>query len=333
MLTETPEDRIAVLLSSLGMDISDPLFDTLPTEPRNRVRELIAEYQADPADEEEIDSVLNEFLRMLRFAKQNTPEPESESAQLKIHEPQEEQKQPEPDPTPQPKPEFKPSDDPFADLARLEPFQIAGALRAEQPRTAALILKCLPPNRAGEALQHFTPELQSNVFLLLKDPPTAPPALLERIVRATVDKGCQLGEEAVGDPEEESYKNLAEVLRAMSQSERARIMENLNETDPESIERLRKMMFVFDDIVRINDRCIQKMLTDVDSDTLAKALKNAPPEYLDKFANNLSKRARATLLEEIEFMASVKAQEEEEARNALCDVMSKLDQQGDLEFD
>ncbi len=328
MNIDLPEYRIAMLMATLGLDVSDSQFDSLPAEPRNRVQQLISDYAEDPADDDEIDSVLNEFLRMLRFAKQNSPA--DETPELKIHVPVAEVKRKEP---PAPRPEFKPTDDAFEDLAQLEPFQIAAALRDEQPRTAALVLKCLPPNRIGEALQHFAEELQNGVFLLLKDPPTAPRPFVERIVRATVTKGCVLDEEAMADPEEESYRNLAEVLRAMSQSERARILEGLTESDPDSTDRLRKLLFVFDDIGRITDRCVQKMLTDVDSDTLARALKNSPPEYLDKFTSNLSKRARATLLEEIEFMGSVKEQEEEEARDAICDVMSKLDQQGDLEFE
>jgi flagellar motor switch protein FliG len=330
MIAETPEDRIAVLLTSLGLNASDPAFDSLPADPMNRVKRLMEEYQNDPADDDEVEEVLNEFLRMLRFAKKNAPK-------LAVHHPDDDhdnqiEDEPEVEPEPEPAREFKATDDAFADLNRLKPIQIAGALRTEQPRTAALVLSCLSPSKAGESLQNFPDELQNEVFLLLRNPPTAPKVLLERIVRATVTKGCLLGDEAICDPEEESYRKLAEVLRAMSQMQRGRILEGLATSDPEAIERIRKMLFVFDDVVRLGDRCVQKILAEVDSMTLTKALKNAEPEYLDKFAKNLSKRARATLLEEIEFMGSVKPNEEEEARNAVCNVMSELDQRGDLEF-
>lgn len=329
MIAETPEDRIAVLLTSLGLDPSDPAFDGLPADPMNRVKRLMEEYREDPADEEEVEDVLNEFLRMLRFAKQTAGETEHDGGEDAN---EEVDVQPEPEPTPAPVQEFRPTDDAFADLGRLKPVQIAGALRNEQPRTAALVLSCIPPGMAGEVLQSFPEELQSEVFLLLRNPPSAPAALLERIVRTTVDKGSALGDEAVCDPEEESYRKLAEVLRAMSQVERGRILEGLATADADANDRIRKMLFVFDDVVNLADRCVQKILAEVDSQTLTKALKNASPEYLDKFANNLSKRARATLLEEIEYMSGVKPNEEEEARDAVCNVMSELDQRGDLEF-
>ncbi|MCA9212370.1 MAG: hypothetical protein KDB27_04835 [Planctomycetales bacterium] len=324
MAIASPEHRIAVLLTALGLDVSDPSFDSFPPKARNRVQELIEKIRENPTSDDEIESVLSEFLRMLRFAKQSKGQ---DGGNLKLY-----NSDGQVGDKPQPRPEFEPTDDAFADLSRLEPFQIMGALREEQASTIALVLKCLPPGKIGEALQLFEPSIQDEVFRLLKDPPTAPEPLLKRIVRATVNRGAALDEDSLNDPEEESFKNLAEVLRAMSQTERGRIMEGLSETDPESIERLRKILFVFDDVIRLTDRCTQKLLTNIASSTLSVALKNASQEHLDKFTNNLSKRAKATLLEEIDYLDSVTEQAEEEARSEICGVMATLDGQGELDF-
>lgn len=328
MNIESPEGRVAMLFSALGLDPSHEAFQALPSDPMNRVSELMRQYQQLPPDEDEVDALLSEFLRMLRFAKQNLAE-EDEGSTKKATVPFPEDD----DPMEDEGPFFQPTGDAFRDIRRLRPVQVAGALRNEQPRTIATVLAVLTPERAGAILQHLPPETQGPSFLLLRDPPKVPPAMLNRILQATVEKGCRLGDDSIRDPEEETYRKLAEMLRSMDQAERAKILLSLAEEDPDTLDRLRKLLFVFTDVLRMSDRSIQKLLAEIDSSTLTTALKNADEEYRKCFTNNLSKRARATLLEELEYMDKVKPDEEAAAREAIADAIAQLDQRGDLEME
>ena len=118
----------------------------------------------------------------------------------------------------------------------------------------------------------------------------------------------------------------------MDRTNRQVMLQTLEEADPEKAQRIKDMLYVFTDLERVSDRSIQRLLGEVDSATLATALKNADETLVDRITHNLSKRARATLLEEIEFMGSVSAEQQAGAEKAICDVMSRLDNAGDLEM-
>ncbi|MCA9150273.1 MAG: hypothetical protein KDA92_13275 [Planctomycetales bacterium] len=323
------EQRIAALMSVLGNDVAGAVMQHLPQDAADRVQNLIEGMRDDPMEEEELEEVLDEFMRFFRYAvQQHSETTAADDAENEA----EEVVAPPPEPAPEKKP-FRPTGDPFLDLVQLEPYQIAGALKCESPRTIAVVLNCLPPGQAGLALQHLPEEVRANAFLILRNPPITPPVMLQQMVRTTVSKGCVLDASAVADPADEANKKMAELLRAMEQAQRAEMVRALEAKDPELLAEIKKLLYTFEDLRRIHNRSIQKILGEIDSQSLAMALKGADPELADRVMGNLSKRARATLAEEIEFLGSVKPNEQVAARQAMCDIIGRLDESGDLEME
>ncbi len=328
--------------------MSTSILQELPQEKRDRIRQLLDQVKADPPQEWEVEEVLDEFLRFYRFAAAQGAKPQlsvfngqsnsgqatsPESSSAVVEEEEEPAAPPRVVKRKKKRAPFQRSGDPFEDLQRLWPFQVAGALKEESPKTAAIVLGCLPPEAAGEALELLPEELQAEVFLALRDAPKVPAALLERIVETTVTRGANLDTSALSDPQEEANKKLAEVLRAMGQQQRGQILKRLEETAPESVIEVKRLIYIFEDLMRVSDRSIQKVLAEVDASSLARALKGSDPDLLEKVMRNLSKRARATLAEEIEFSSSVKPEAQELAQQEICTIIARMDQSGDLEME
>lgn len=326
------EERIAVLLGALGRDLSETVLADLPHDARLRVRSLLDRFEEMPLDDAELEEVLQEFARFFRFAAQQLMSESSEGTGQSADGTAAAALEPVAAPVAQGSPTFTPSDDPFADLERLQPFQIVGALKDESPRTIGLVLNCLSPGRAGKTLQELPESIRSQVFNVLRNSSQAPAGLRERIVRTTVEKGCQLAMEVVADPQQERDRKLAALLREMGQRERGQMLAMLEEQDEECVARIRVLLYSFHDLQRISGRSIQRILADVDSSTLAIALKDAEESVVQKVLDNLSRRARATLTEELEFLTRVKPEEQQRARQEICTMIARLDQSGDLEL-
>lgn len=351
MTLTAQEQRIAALLSALGDDVAQQVLEQMPQEAGTRVRSLLEHFRDDPLSDDELENVLDEFMRFFRFAVQQeqalgqlkNSEAGTETAPLRLstvdseavvetHAAELESASTEPNSAAKKKP-FVPTGDPFQDLVQLEPFQIIGALRGESARTIGVVLNCLAPSQAGLGLQHLPEDMRAGVFMVLRDPPKMPRAMLEQIVRTTVSKGSLLDANAVADPAEKANRKMAELLRAMDQSQRGQMIRALEAQDPAIIEQIKRMLYVFDDLLRISNRTIQKILGEVDSQSLALALKGADAAVADKVMGNLSKRARATLTEEIEFLGQVKPNEQAIAQQTICDVIARLDESGELELE
>jgi flagellar motor switch protein FliG len=285
-------------------------------------------------NEAELEDVLDEFLRFFRFAVQadgmtreaEHASTEHEAARQRPGTAREAEKKPEPKP-------FVPTGDAQLDLQQLEPFQIAGALVGESPRTAALVLNCLPTAQAGLTLQLLPEDVRATAFLILRDPPKTPAVVLERILRTTVQKGCRLDASAVADPADEANRKMAELLRAMNQTQRRQLMGLLAAQDPKIAEQLKKVLYTFADLLALSSRSVQKVLSEIDTASLAVALRDADPVVSDKIMENLSKRARLTLNEEIGLLGRVKPADQEAARQTICQIMARLDETGDLEME
>ena len=320
MQTETAEERIALLLGMLGPEVADPVLERLPDDKGARLRELLADVQSLPFDKSELTESVAEFMRFFNFAVEHLDEPEDET----IEEPEEIE-------VDDPKKPFVSTGVPLEDLKRLKPAQIVGALQNESPRTIALVLDNLNAAKVGEALSMLPDAVRSDVFVQLRDPPKAPAPLFDRIVKTVVEKGCQLDVDRVVNQEDEVIEKLAELLRHVGQQQRNDMLQALTEQDEELANGIKKMLYLFEDISTLSDRTMQKLLGQVESDILCKSLKDASEEIVDNIMNNLSKRARATLTEELEYLANVKEDEIEEARRGVCDVMASLDAAGDLE--
>ena len=119
-------------------------------------------------------------------------------------------------------------------------------------------------------------------------------------------------------------------MNLVDRSSEKAIIESLEEEDPDLAEEIKKRMFVFEDIVMLDDRAIQKVLRDVDTQELSKALKSVDAEVQDKIFKNMSKRAAAMLKEDMEFMGPVRLKDVEEAQQRIVSTIRRLEDSGDI---
>ena len=125
-------------------------------------------------------------------------------------------------------------------------------------------------------------------------------------------------------------ESIVEILNLVDRSSEKAIIESLEEEDPDLAEEIKKRMFVFEDIVMLDDRSIQKVLREVDTQELAKALKSVDTEVQDKIFRNMSKRAASMLKEDMEFMGPVRLKDVEEAQQKIVSTIRRLEEKGDI---
>jgi flagellar motor switch protein FliG len=125
-------------------------------------------------------------------------------------------------------------------------------------------------------------------------------------------------------------ESIVEILNLVDRSSEKQIIESLEEDDPDLAEEIKKRMFVFEDIVMLDDRAIQKVLREVDTQELAKALKSVDTEVQDKIFRNMSKRAASMLKEDMEFMGPVRLKDVEEAQQKIVSTIRRLEDAGEI---
>jgi len=120
------------------------------------------------------------------------------------------------------------------------------------------------------------------------------------------------------------------ILNSSDQTTQKNILEKLEEEDPELAEEIKKNMFVFEDIVQLDDRSVQRLIREVDTNDLAKALKNVEAEVQDKIFRNMSKRGATLLKEDMQFMGPIRLKDVEEAQSKIVSIIRKLETSGEI---
>ncbi len=325
----TAQEKAAILLRSLAPEAVEAILTRLGPANGLRLRQQLS--QMPEADLEELaDPVLREFGELLKNAGQASPPPPKSAA-----EPVGPRIMPRPAAEPGENESGAPEDaeepdDPVEALRRLHPQGLALALQGEQARTVALVLNCLETNHAGHVLKRLPPEQRREVSLQLGKPVTGGLDLLRRVAGALVAKSRAAADQVGGPAGEDRYRKMADMLRLLDKPDRMEIITALDEHDPETAAKIKDFLYQFEDLLRIEDRSVQKLLTEIDSKSLALALKGASEEIREKVLSNLSKRARETLTEEMEFMGSVPPLQMKQAEKIVVDVIQRLDQAGEL---
>ncbi len=350
LVRESTDERVAILLRALGSDLSQQILAALPAARAARIRQAVNELSDADVDPEEIDDVLIEFDRFLRFAMEqlqtaavgapglrlvgadadSTPSPgiaASATGAAGAGAPTDEPAGL-PDPTTAAA-RFEPGDDAVADLNRLQPFQIARALESEQARAAAMVMNQLESNAAASVLALLPEEMRSDVFLQMNRIDSVPPVLVERIVRTTVLNALKV--DAPDDDALDADGRAAALLRSLDKASRTQMLDALQAEDPEMADRVRGLLYEFEDLLRLESRSVQKLLGEFDIETLATALQKADPAIVEQVNSNLSRRARERLTEELE-LASADDDAIEAARKQIAEAMGRLDQAGELKM-
>ena len=213
-------------------------------------------------------------------------------------------------------------------LEMVDAKSLATFLVSEHPQTVAVILAHLEPEKKGEVLKRLPEALQAEVVLRMANLEHVDPELIAEIDKvlknqlantASVEQGTLGGVQPV-----------AEMLNVMDKNTESSIMSRLEEKDPLLAEEIRKLMFVFDDIIKIDDRGIQALLKEVANDKLLLALKTASEEIKAKFFKNLSQRAAEMLREDLSNMGPSRLSDVEGAQQEIVNAARRLEAEGKI---
>jgi len=217
---------------------------------------------------------------------------------------------------------------PFEFARKADAAQLLNFIQNEHPQTISLIMAHLHPDQAGAILSSLPPDRQVEVARRLATLDRTAPEVL-REVEATLEK-------RLASFVREEYTSVGgidvavEVLNRVDRQTERTIMEALEEQDPDLAEEIRLRMFVFEDIVKLDDRSIQKVIAEVDMSVWALALKTASEAVAQRIFQNMSKRAAEMLREEIEYLGPVRLRDVEEAQQRIVATIRRLDEAGEI---
>ncbi|PIQ28121.1 flagellar motor switch protein FliG [bacterium (Candidatus Blackallbacteria) CG17_big_fil_post_rev_8_21_14_2_50_48_46] len=218
---------------------------------------------------------------------------------------------------------------PFETFRKADPAQVAHLIQNEHPQTISLILAYLKPEQAAVVLSNLSDDLQIEVSTRMATMERAGLEVvkdIEAILQSKFssvlkhDRGTHVG----------GVKSLAEVLNRVDRSTERNIIENLERFDPELAESVKKLMFVFDDLIILDDRGIQRLLRELDSKDLALALKGANEDVQSKIFRNMSERASTMLQDDMESMGPVRLKDVEETQQKIVNIIRRLEEAGEI---
>lgn len=211
-------------------------------------------------------------------------------------------------------------------LSKADPQQLAKFIEQEHPQTVALVLAHLPATMAAQMLGMFNPELRADIAMRM--------ANIEQISQDIISKITAILKqklEAVGDFSRESYggvRAVAELFNRMDWMTGKAILEKVEEKDPNLAVTIRNLMFVFDDIMTVDEQVIREILKEVDKKVLGMAMKGTTEQLKQRFFKNMSERAVELLKEDMEYMGAVKVKDVEQAQQDIVNIIRRLDEQG-----
>ena len=217
---------------------------------------------------------------------------------------------------------------PFSFLQRAESENLMTFIQDEHPQTIALILCHLSHHKSSEILVGLPLQKQIEVIKRIANMEQTNPEVIKEVEKGLESRLSnmlmQSMEKAGG------VDTVAEVLNLADRATEKAIMEGLESEDPDLVEQIRRLMFVFEDIMLVNDKGIQAVLKEVENDELAVALKSASEDLREKIFSNMSERAGSMIREDMEFMGPVKLADVESAQQRIVDIVRRLEESGDV---
>ena len=216
----------------------------------------------------------------------------------------------------------------FDVLKKADSAQLVSFLNKEHPQTMALILSHLNPNQTAEALQELPENVRDDVVYRIATLGKISPQTLKQIEKVVDDMaGFSMSQSLskIG-----GTKSLANILNKTNASMSKEILERLEQEDADVAQEVKRLMFLFDDILHIQDKDVQRVLREVDRKDLALALKVADDKLKDKIFANMSERGSDLLKEELQYMGMVKLKEVEAAQAKIIDLIKMLEEAGEI---
>jgi len=217
---------------------------------------------------------------------------------------------------------------PFEFIRKIDASQILNFIQEEHPQTIALILSYLSTGQASSIIAQLPQDKQADVAKRIAQMDRTSPDVIKEVERVLERKLSSLANQdytlAGG------VDAIVEILNTVDRGTEKHIMETLEIDEPELADEIRKKMFVFEDILTLDDRSIQRVLREVDNNELAVALKSANEEVQNAIFNNLSKRLATMIREDMDFMGPVRMKDVEEAQQKIVNIIRKLEDSGEI---
>jgi flagellar motor switch protein FliG len=219
---------------------------------------------------------------------------------------------------------------PFGFLQKVDSQNLLTFILDEHPQTIALILSHLRPAQAADIIRGLPPDRQLAVTRRVATMGQTNPEIIQEVERGL--------ESRMASVMSQQFKNaggvasVAEILNVSDRSTERQLLENLAQEDPELVEEIRRLMFVFEDISKLSNKDIQSILKNVEISQWAMALKGASGELREKILSNMSSRAADLLREEIDFLGQVKLSDVEQTQQGIVDIVRRLEDAGELDL-
>jgi len=216
----------------------------------------------------------------------------------------------------------------FEHLKNVDPLTVANYLKNEHVQTVAVVLAHMDPRNSGPILGMLPPEMQGEVAhrMAVLDPPNRETlAIVEKVIERQVQ-----GEFSQSARQFGGSKQVAEILNEIEKETWQEILDEVREIDDGVANEIKNLMFVFEDIVSLDDRFVQEFLKEIDGKELTMALKGATGEISERIFNNMSKRAALGIQEDMEYMGAVRLVDVEEAQQRIVEVIRSLEEAGTI---
>jgi flagellar motor switch protein FliG len=217
---------------------------------------------------------------------------------------------------------------PFSFLQKAESENLLTFIQDEHPQTIALIVCHLPFHKASEIVVGLQQEKQIEVIKRIANMEQTNPEVIREVEKGLESRLANMLSQST--EKTGGIDAVAEILNLADRTTEKQIMEGLEVEEPELVEQIRRLMFVFEDIRMVDDRGIQSVLKEVDNDELALALKTASEELKQKIFNNMSERAAQLIKEDMEYMGPVRISDVESAQQRIVDIVRRLEDSGEI---
>lgn len=217
---------------------------------------------------------------------------------------------------------------PFEFIRKTDASQLLNFIQDEHPQTIALILSYLSPPQASAIISSLTPDRQADVAKRIALMDRTSPEIIKEVEKVLESKLSSLVNQdytIIG-----GVDAVVEILNTVDRGTEKHIMESLEIEEPELADEIRKKMFVFEDILLLDDRAIQRVLRDVDNNDLAIAMKGSNEQVQNAIFSNLSKRLGVMIKEDMEFMGPVRMKDVEEAQQKIVNIIRKLEDSAEI---
>lgn len=217
---------------------------------------------------------------------------------------------------------------PFDFARKADPQQVLNFIQNEHPQTIALVLSYLDPEQAGQILSALPQEQQAEVAKRIATMDSTAPDIITQVEQVLErNLAASLTEDYT---QTGGIQAVVEVLNGVDRSTERTILDDLENRDPELAEEIKKRMFIFEDIVILDNRAIQRVIREIDGDDLRLALKVASEEVKEVVFSNMSTRMAETFKEEMEYMGPVRLKDVEEAQTRIVSIIRRLEETGEI---